>query len=69
MKENSIIKSGLEMDKKLITLEKIKIDNINWSVYYLDGITQEKWIKEFPFSEMQAGGPPQLRLIEKFPWE
>ena len=29
----------------------------------------EKWILEYPNSEYHGGGAPQLRLIQKFPWE
>lgn len=65
---NHIIK-GEELYTKKGTLKKVKTDNINWAVYYLDETTGEKWIEEYPFSEMQGGGPPQLRLLNCFPWE
>ena len=66
---DNIILKGDELIKKLKALKKLEIDKINWRIYYLDEQTNEKWIEERPFPEMQAGGPPQLRLIEKFPWE
>jgi hypothetical protein len=50
--------------------DKLKlVKQLNWENYYLDKKTGERWIEEYPHSEMQGGGPPQLRLIEKFPWE
>jgi len=58
-----------EFYKKIKELQQIKIDSDNWVTYYLDNKTNEKWIEERIYSEMQAGGPPQLRLIGKFPWE
>lgn len=64
--ENHVIQ-GEEFYKKKETLKKLKVDN--WVIYYLDETTGEKWIEEYPFSEMQGGGPPQLRLIDKFPWD
>ncbi len=64
-----IIDGGKEMYEKEKTLKKIKVDLENWTTYYSDLETGEKWIKEYPFPEMQAGGPPQMRLLEKFPWE
>lgn len=65
---DEIIK-GQEFYSKKGTLKKVKTDSDNWNIYYLDETTGEKWIQEYPYSEMQAGGPPQLRLINKFPWE
>ena len=64
--KNSII-TGEDFYKKRKQLKLIK--QLNWENYYLDEKNNEKWIEEFPYSEMQAGGPPQLRLIDKFPWE
>ncbi len=55
--------------KKKESLIEIKIDVINWETYYLDEKTGEKWIEEYLFPEMQAGGLSQLRIIERFPWE
>jgi len=66
--ENIIIK-GLDFYSKRKGLKEVQIDNVNWVSYYLDEISGEKWIEEYPYAEMQAGGPPQLRLIDKFPWE
>lgn len=53
-----------------IKKEQLKlIQQFNWENFYIDEATGEKWIEEFPNSSMHGGGPPQLRLIEKFPWE
>lgn len=64
-----IIESGLILEEKIKTLKKLKVDVEKWEVFYVDERTHEKWIREFPFAYLQAGGPPQLRLLEKFPWE
>jgi hypothetical protein len=45
------------------------VKQLNWENYYLDENSREKWIEEYPHSYMHGGGPPQLRLIDKFPWE
>lgn len=60
---------GEEFYKKIAQLQEVKTDVNNWKTYYIDKTTNEKWVEEYPYPEMQAGGPPQLRLIEKFPWE
>ena len=69
MKEEIIIKSGLALEEKLQNLKKIRVDDENWETYYLNESTDEKWVIEFPYAYLQEGGPPQLRLLEKFPWE
>jgi hypothetical protein len=66
---STIIQSGVLMDKKTSTLKEVKVDSINWAIYYFDEKNGEKWVEEYPFAYLQAGGPTQLRLIEKFPWE
>lgn len=45
------------------------LKQLNWENYYIDEATNEKWVEEYPHSEMHGGGPPQLRMIETFPWE
>jgi hypothetical protein len=65
---DKIIK-GIDVESKEIQLKKVKTDSIKWLVYFLDEKTLEKWVKEYPDSEYHGGGSPQLRLIEKFPWE
>jgi len=60
---------GEEFYKKKESLKKINVDNTKWIVYYLDETNGEKWIEEYPFSEMHGGGPPQFRRLNCFPWE
>lgn len=64
-----IVIKGAEFYVKKESLKEIKVDKGNWNAYYIDEKTSEKWIEEYLNPEMQAGGPPQLRLIDKFPWE
>lgn len=64
-----IMPSSKEMEKKVDTLTKVRVDADYYRTYYIDPITEEKWVKEHPEGEMHGGGPAQLRLIEKFPWE
>ena len=45
------------------------VEQLNWENYYVDEKTNEKWIEEYSQSQLQAVGPPQLRLLNKFPWE
>jgi hypothetical protein len=61
--------TGKELYDKIDQLTLVKTDRINWAIYYLDKISFEKWVQEYPNSEMHGGGAPQLRKIEKFPWE
>lgn len=67
--KTKIIIGGAIMYDKIATLKVIKTDMVNWEIFYLDEVTGEKWVEEKPHSEMHGGGPSQLRLIEKFPWE
>lgn len=67
--KNDVIIKGVDFYVKRDTLKEVKVDKVNWNAYYIDERTNEKWIEEYLYPEMQAGGPPQLRLIEKFPWE
>lgn len=68
MKEQVIL-SGILQEEKIKTLKVLKVDSLNWKTYFLDVMSDEKWVKEYPYSEMHGGGPPILKLIEKFPWE
>ena len=69
MGKQNVITSGDEMESKIASMKKVKVDSDNWFIYYIDEMSNEKWVKEFPHAELQAGGPPRLRLIDKFPWE
>jgi hypothetical protein len=64
-----IISDIKEIESKEATLTKIKTDSINWTIYYENKQTGEKWVKEYPDSSYHGGGAPQLRKIEKFDWE
>lgn len=66
---NNVIITGSDFYKKRETLEKVKTDSDGWEVYYIDKNNGEKWIAEYPYAEMHGGGPPQLRLIDAFPWD
>jgi hypothetical protein len=61
--------TGEELYKKKAVLKKIRTDSVNWIIYYMDEVRNEKWLEEYPYSEMQGGGPPQLRKIAYYPWE
>lgn len=65
--QEEVIIAGEPFYEKLKKLKLVK--QLNWENYYIDELTNEKWIEEYPYSGMHGGGPPQLRLIEKFPWE
>jgi hypothetical protein len=58
-----------EMDFKLNLLKEIKVDTVNWLTYYIDGDSLENWVKEYHHSEYHGGGAPQLKKLDKFPWE
>ena len=65
----AIICKGADYYRKLELLKKVRTDVENWKIYYVDEINNEKWVEEYPGSELHAGGPPELRLMIKFPWE
>lgn len=64
-----IILEGRDLDAKIRSLEKVKIDPDFYRTYYRDAETGEKWVLEDLFTATVGGGPPQLRMIERFPWE
>ncbi len=59
----------VNVDEKRAQLKKVKVDTVNWIVYYIDELSGEKWMEEYPYSEMQGGGPTQFSTISEFPWE
>jgi hypothetical protein len=61
--------TGHELINKILQLKLVQVDNDNWDTYYLDNISSEKWVREYLNSELHGGGAPQLRKLEKFPWE
>lgn len=60
---------GVALNDKIKSLEKVKTDPDTWEIYYLDKVLNEKWVKEYPDSELHGGGSPVLRKLLKFPWE
>ncbi len=46
-------------------LKKIATDKSGWEMLYKDPKDNRLWLMYFPQGEMQAGGPPSLRLIIK----
>ena len=69
MENPQIILSGFDLYSKIETLRQIKVDPVNWEVFYLDEVSGQKWVKQHPHSEMQGGGAPVIKLLSKFPWE
>ncbi|UOK41625.1 MULTISPECIES: Imm27 family immunity protein [Flavobacterium] len=65
--EEQILTAEKLLEKKK-TLTKVKTDDSGWYTYYVDENSQ-KWLEEYPNSECHGGGLPQLRLLDKFPWE
>jgi hypothetical protein len=65
----NIIDNLDEFYNKVSTLKEVEVDPVNWLTYFIDEKNGEKWVEERIYPEMQAGGPPRLRLLEKFPWE
>ena len=51
---------GVEAVEFAKTLDKVRVGN--WEIEYLDPTTGEKWLMDYPQSEMHGGGPPRLRL-------
>ncbi|NDC83801.1 hypothetical protein EB093_09115 [bacterium] len=56
----------IEMRKSLL---KIAVDAKLWEKYFINPTTKERWIEDYPQSELQGGGPPRLRKVERFPDE
>jgi hypothetical protein len=72
MQKNLKMRDLILKDEELIAkeeiLKKIANDKTGWFTYFIDR-DSNRWIKEYINSEYHGGGNPQLRLIEKFPWE
>ena len=52
-----------EADEFIATLEKIRVDPVNWLVLYRDPRTGLFWLQDNPQSELHGGGPRRIRLI------
>lgn len=46
-------------------LKQARIDYEKWETEYIDEKTGERWIKDYPHSELHGGGPPRLRKVDK----
>jgi Immunity protein 27 len=42
-------------------LRKVKVNAGTWEVDYVDDLTGETWVMDYPNSEPQGGGSPRLR--------
>jgi hypothetical protein len=46
-------------------LRKVKIAPEKWETEYEDPSTGEKWLLDYPHSELQGGGEPRLRKLKE----
>lgn len=44
-------------------LKKVRVDGETWEVEYIDEVTGERWILDYPQSERHGGGSPRLRRM------
>ena len=65
-KGNNILR-GKELNAKLKSLTEAGGDE-DWNIYYVDP-EGAKWCKSYPNSGYHGGGEPELRQVEKFPWD
>jgi hypothetical protein len=42
-------------------LRKVSVNAQTWEVEYIDDATGQRWVMDYPQSELQGGGPPRLR--------
>lgn len=42
-------------------LRKHRVNAATWEIEYIDPITGEEWLLDYPQSELHGGGPPRLR--------
>lgn len=72
------IYKGSEAIQLSTSMQKIKVDAENWTVFYYDKGSNAFWALDYPESELQGGGSPRLsklnrvseeliNLIEKLP--
>jgi len=67
--EDYVVSNPELVFEKIKGMKEVKADPANWKMYYLDEQTGEKWIEERLYGDTNTGKPPQLRLLDKFPWE
>jgi hypothetical protein len=60
---------GIDYYEMLKKLTLVKTEDGGWVEYYINNATSEKWLKDHPYAEAQAGGAPVLTKLERFPWE
>jgi hypothetical protein len=46
-------------------LERLGTDSTGWDTLYLDPADGRHWELIYPQSEMQGGGPPELRFVDE----
>jgi len=63
------IDEGIEYYRIIEKLVEIKSEEDGWVTYFLDEKTNEKWIREYPNSDLHGGGSATLTQLEFFPWE
>ena len=42
-------------------LRKVMVNPQTWDVEYVDDATDERWVLDYPRSDLHGGGPPRLR--------
>ena len=42
-------------------LRVLRVDSVAWETHYINDVTGEEWIKDYPHGELHGGGPPRLR--------
>ena len=68
MKE--VVLEGEAIERKVEELKVVKVDPEYYRTFYYDELTKEKWVYEHILTQTQLPEvPPQLRLLDKFPWE
>ncbi len=45
-------------------LVKVRVDKDGWEIEYVDPITGERWLMDYPQSDAHGGGPPRLRRMD-----
>jgi len=46
-------------------LERLGADSSGWATLYIDKSDNRLWVLFYPSSEMQGGGPPALKFIDR----
>jgi hypothetical protein len=44
-------------------LREVRVDSERWEVEYVDEVSDERWLLDYPHSGEQGGGSPRLRRI------